>query len=128
MRFLANENFPRAAVEELEKGGHDVVWVRVAAPGASDSDVLAWALREARVLLTFDKDFGEVARTAALPATCGIVLFRLPMPNPSDVGRRLANALMSRDDWVGHFSIIEPGRIRMRPLEKRMSRTGGRRE
>ena len=101
MRFLANENFPRAAIAALEKAGHDVVWVRLAAPGANDSDVLSWAAREERILLTFDKDFGEIARSASLPASCGVVLFRIPMPN--DVGTRLADAIAARDDWMGNF-------------------------
>ena len=72
MRLLANENFPGAAVTALEAAGHDVVWVRTAAPGTTDRDVLAWAAREERVLLTFDKDFGELARGSALPRTCGL--------------------------------------------------------
>ena len=116
MRFLANENFPGAAVKALESAGHDVVWVRAAAPGTSDRDVLAWTVRDERILLTFDKDFGELARTSALPATCGIVLFRMPMPRPGDAGQRLADLISERDDWVGHFSVMEPGRIRMRPI------------
>ena len=116
MRFLANENFPGTAVVALIAAGHDVVWVRNTAPGMSDPDVLAWAARDERTLLTFDKDFGELARASALPGTCGVVLFRITMPNPSDIGPRLCNLLMSREDWVGHFSVIEPGRIRMRPL------------
>lgn len=114
MRFLANENFPGAAVAVLAGDGHDVVWVRAAAPGMSDPDVLAWAIREGRVLLTFDKDFGELARASALPSACGVVLFRMPMPRPGDVGRRLAGLIAARDDWAGHFSVIEPGRVRMR--------------
>jgi predicted nuclease of predicted toxin-antitoxin system len=69
MRLLADENFPRAAVGALRDAGHDVVWVRTAAPGARDFDLLTWAAREGRVLLTFDKDFGEVARSTDLPAT-----------------------------------------------------------
>lgn len=81
MRFLANENFPGAAVVALEAAGHDVVWLRVAAPGTSDSDVLAWAIREQRILLTFDKDFGELARRSKLPTTCGIVLFACRFQN-----------------------------------------------
>jgi Domain of unknown function (DUF5615) len=116
MRFPANENFPGAAVRALQEGGHDTLWVRIAAPGAGDLEVLARAARERRILLTFDKDFGELARTSALPSTCGIVLFRIPMPGAGDVGRRLADLIMSRDDWAGHFSIVEPGRVRMRPL------------
>jgi hypothetical protein len=35
MRFLTNENFPGAAVRALQASGHDVVWVRTAAPGFS---------------------------------------------------------------------------------------------
>jgi hypothetical protein len=107
MRFLANENFPGAAVTALKAAGHDVVWVRIAAPGATDQDVLAWAAREQRILLTFDKDFGELAR---------VVLLRMPMPRPADVGQRLASLVTARDDWAGHFSVIEPGRVRMRAL------------
>lgn len=116
MRFLANENFPGAAVEALESRGHDVVWVRTVAPGMDDADILAWATREERILLTFDKDFGELARAYALPVTCGIVLFRMPMPPPHTVGRRLSDLVTARDDWVGHFSVVEPGRVRMRRL------------
>jgi predicted nuclease of predicted toxin-antitoxin system len=71
MRFLANENFPGAAVTALQAAGHDVVWVRIAAPGTTDPDVLAWAARDERMLLTLDKDFGELARGSALPRTCG---------------------------------------------------------
>jgi hypothetical protein len=98
MRFLANENFPGAAVTALEAAGHDVVWVRIAAPGTTDPDVLAWAARDER------------------SRTCGVVLLRMPMSRPSDVGQRLADLITARGDWAGNFSIIEPGRVRMRPL------------
>ena len=82
----------------------------------SDPDVLGWAARDERILLTFDKDFGELARASALPRTCGVLLFRVPMPNPGDVGPRLSGLIASRDDWAGNFSVIESGRIRMRPI------------
>jgi predicted nuclease of predicted toxin-antitoxin system len=61
MRFLADENFPGDAVTSLRSVGHDVVWIRTEAPGTTDQDVLARSLEDARVLLTFDKDFGELA-------------------------------------------------------------------
>jgi predicted nuclease of predicted toxin-antitoxin system len=117
MRFLANENFPGAAVAAIEAAGHDIVWVRIEAPGASDPDVLARAVREERILLTFDKDFGELARGSALPITCGVVLLRVPVPKPGVVGQLLANLITARDDWAGHFSVIELGRVRMRSLQ-----------
>jgi len=115
MRFLANENFPGEAVTALQAAGHDVSWVRALAPGINDQDVLAWAVRECRVLLTFDKDFGELAWSCGLPTACGIVLFRIAIP-PPNVGATLAARISERNDWPGHFSVIEPGRIRMRPL------------
>jgi predicted nuclease of predicted toxin-antitoxin system len=116
MRFLANENFPGTAIQVLEKLGHDVTWVRITAPATSDDDVLAWAIREERILLTFDKDFGELARASALPKTCGVVLFRTPMAKPGAVGQRIAELIAARDDWAGHLAVVEPGRVRMRPL------------
>jgi predicted nuclease of predicted toxin-antitoxin system len=117
MRFLADENIPGEAVAQLTAAGHDVVWIRGAAPGMADAEIVAWAAREGRVVLTFDKDFGELAWNAGLPASCGIVLFRLPMLRAADVGVQLAARLSERDDWAGHFAVIEPGRVRLRPLK-----------
>jgi predicted nuclease of predicted toxin-antitoxin system len=61
MRFLADENIPGDAVAELEAAGHDIISIRIAAPGSKDEDVLALAVRETRIILTFDKDFGELS-------------------------------------------------------------------
>jgi hypothetical protein len=119
MRFLADENFPGAAVSALEKSGHDVSWIRTRAPGLADADVLAIAIQEARVLLTFDKDFGERARSSVMPAESGIVLFRLPMP-PAGEAARVADVVTARSDWVGHFSVVQPGRVRMRSFRPRI--------
>ncbi|MBD1846942.1 DUF5615 family PIN-like protein [Cyanobacteria bacterium FACHB-63] len=77
MRFLANENFPGDAVEALRQADHDVVWIRTDAPGISDPEVLSRAQAEERILLTFDKDFGELAFRSQLPAASGIILFRV---------------------------------------------------
>ncbi|MGH6628534.1 MAG: DUF5615 family PIN-like protein [Burkholderiales bacterium] len=119
MRFLANENFPGDAVSALRDRGHDVAWVRTDAPGASDQEVLALAQRDGRILVTFDKDFGELAWRASLPAESGIVLFRIPMPAPERVGEELAATLTSRQDWNGNFAVVEPGRVRIRQLPPR---------
>jgi hypothetical protein len=117
MRFLADENFPGPAVRTLASRGHDVVWVRLTSPGASDQEILAQALSEERVLLTFDKDFGDLARRSPLRGSSGVVPFRMPMPGRDRVGLVIADAITARDDWVGHFSVVEPGRVRMRPIK-----------
>ena len=116
MKLLANENFPSDAVEALRASGHDVLWVRTAFPGASDPRVLERASVEQRVLLTFDKDFGELAFRWGLPATSGIILFRMRLISPAHISRAAVSAIGSRKDWAGHFSVVEEGRVRMTAL------------
>jgi predicted nuclease of predicted toxin-antitoxin system len=118
MRFLADENFPGAAVRALRQRGFAVDWVREISPGAADEAVLAWAIRESAVILTFDKDFGELAWRARLPATCGIILFRTRTPKAAEAGSFLTRLVEQRDDWCGHLTVIEPGRLRMRAFAR----------
>jgi predicted nuclease of predicted toxin-antitoxin system len=113
MRLLANENFPAEAVEALRSRGHEVAWVRLDAPGSSDRQVLDRAVAEDRLRLTFDKDFGELAFRAGLPASCVVVLFRMRLTSPSQVAQRTVAALESRADWVGHFAVVLDDRVRM---------------
>lgn len=113
MRLLANENFPGGAVEALRVRGHDVAWVRIDNPGAKDADVLARATAEHRILLTFDKDFGELAFHQGLTAPSGIILFRIPTNSPSYVAQRAVTVLESRTDWSGNFAVIEERRLRI---------------
>jgi predicted nuclease of predicted toxin-antitoxin system len=105
MQFLANENFPFDAVDAVRALGHDVAWVRVDSPGSKDHDVLARAVSEQRTLLTFDKDFGDLAFQHGLPATCGIVLFRVQATSSAALGTQVAKAIQSRTDWAGQFSV-----------------------
>jgi len=116
MRILANENFPGDAVAKLRERGHDVAWGRTDAPGMSDQEVLKRAEVEDRVLITFDKDFGELAFRAKLPPSTGIVPFRISAPSPAYVVRVAVTALESRMDWAGHFTVVEDTRMRMTRL------------
>jgi predicted nuclease of predicted toxin-antitoxin system len=116
MRILANENFPAEAVAALRAAGHDVAWVRTDTPGMRDEDVLRRAQAETRIVVTFDKDFGELAFRAGLPASSGVVLFRISAPSSAHVARVAVSALGSRDDWPGHFSVIDDRHVRMTPL------------
>ncbi|CAJ0889225.1 hypothetical protein AMST5_03945 [freshwater sediment metagenome] len=88
-----------------------------AARGVSDARVLEIALEHARILLTVDKDFGELAWNSGLPASCGVILFRLPTPAATSISATLCARIEERNDWVGHFSVVEPGRVRMRALK-----------
>lgn len=114
MKWLADENIPRAVLRGLRVLGEDVVGVAEAAAGSDDRNVFAWARREGRILLTFDKDFDELFEASPLPQPSGLALIRLAMSPPRDVANLIVRILMSRDDWGGCFSVIERDRIRMK--------------
>lgn len=116
MRILANENFPLDAVMLLGGEGHDVWWARTEAPGMTDREVLDQARRDNRLIVTFDKDFGELAFHARLPITTGIVLFRLKAQSSSELANFISSVLRSRDDWFGDFAVIDNFRVRLRAL------------
>ncbi|MDX1417324.1 MAG: DUF5615 family PIN-like protein [Candidatus Promineifilaceae bacterium] len=92
--------------------------MRTDAPGSAEPDVLTRAQEENRILITFDKDFGELAFHSSLPAHCGVVLFRISMSSPEYVARVALPALEKQADWSGHFSVVEDKRIRMTPLPR----------
>lgn len=119
MQMLANENFPRVAVEALQEQGHDVLWARTDMPGASDDQVLQRSQDEGRVLVTFDKDFGELAFRWGLGGSCGVILFRLGLRSPEVATQRILDVVASRSDWIGHFAVVEETRIRIRSLPAR---------
>ena len=116
MRLLANENLPADAVSALREAGHDVAWIRTDAPGSSDKDILTRAVAESRTLITLDKDFGELAYHSQLPASCGIILFRIAIPTSEYLARVAVATLASRTDWAGQFAVVEESRVRMRTL------------
>jgi predicted nuclease of predicted toxin-antitoxin system len=119
--LLADENLPHEVVAALRRGGHDVAWVREQMPGSSDQRVLEKAQAEQRIILTFDKDFGELAFHRGLPATCGVILFRIPTRSPAQTTVLILKAIDERSDWAGHFSVVEADRIRMTPLRSSAS-------
>jgi predicted nuclease of predicted toxin-antitoxin system len=116
MRLCANENVPEDCVIQLRQAGHEVSWLREAAPGSSDADVLIRAWAEKRLLITFDKDFGELVFRHGVKASHGIVLLRIAQTTPRAVAERVTAVLSSRDDWAGHFTVVDDFAVRMRPL------------
>jgi predicted nuclease of predicted toxin-antitoxin system len=116
VRFLANENVSTTVIKERRERGIDVLSVKESMRSAADDVILSRAQVEQRIVLTHDKDFGELAFRAHLHASCGIILLRLSGLEPELDNRRILEALDSRTDRPGHFSVITDTRIRMRPL------------
>ena len=116
MRLCANENMGADTVARLRLAGHDVLWIRETAPGIPDVAVLARAQGEGRLLLTFDKDFGELVFHRGATASCGIILFRITQPSATQVAEKICAIIASRTDWEGHYSVVDDTTIRMRKL------------
>ena len=116
MRLCADENFPALAVNLLQKQGHNIVSVAQLGRKIDDTKILALAQEEQLILLTFDKDFGELAFHRGLPASAGIILFRVEFTTPLDLAERLVRIVESRNDWSGFFSVVTDKVVRQRKL------------
>lgn len=116
LRILANENLSGTVIRELRKHGHDVVSVKESMRSEKDPVILARAQSEKRLVISHDKEFGELAFRFGLPADCGVVLIRLTGADPDSDNQRVLDVLESREDWSGHFTVVTDDRIRMRPL------------
>jgi hypothetical protein len=88
---------------------------RKSCPAPRIGQVLERAHAEDRVVVTFDKDFGELAVRFQLPVV-GVILLRLSGSSPAADNTRAAGAIASRNDWPGHFAVVTDDRIRLRPL------------
>jgi predicted nuclease of predicted toxin-antitoxin system len=117
IRLLADENVPRATVDSLRIAGLDVSAVIEHMPGASDAAVLEFARSEKRLLLTFDRDFGElIYRRGELPPP-GVVYFRFLPIDPEESARILRSLLEHSEITLsGRFTVVTRDQVRQRPL------------
>ncbi len=86
----------------------------VACPGARDEELVALAIAEARIVVSDDKDFGNLAFQHGL-RPMGLILMRLPGYLPAAKATRVVAAL-KRSSASGCILVIEPARVRRRQL------------
>ncbi len=119
MRLLADENFPRPAVEALRAEGHDVLWARTDCAGWKDIVLLTLAESEARIVLTLDKDFWQLAVQRRIPSEqSGVVLFRVHPATPENLYPLVRAFVEANRAWAGHISIITAYGIQMLPTRR----------
>lgn len=114
MKLLADEGIDAAVVARLRSAGHEVTYIAELDPGIDDEQVLTLATAEAAVLLTADKDFGELVFRRR-QVTAGVLLVRLPGLAPVRKAA-LVNLVVNRyqDQLLGAFAVIRPGSVRVR--------------
>lgn len=116
MNLLADENIRQAIVDRLRLDGHVVWYVVEMEPGVSDDVVLDLANREGALLLTADKDFGELVFRLGRVAS-GVILVRLAgLPNSSKA-TIIAEAIAKySEELLGAFAVITPTTVRIRSI------------
>ena len=116
MRLLADAHISRAMVAYLHGLGHDVLHVATLAPRMSDSTILKRAATDGRVVLTADKDFGELC-FLRLISCAGVVLLRLNAPSETtrlDIFKRFWPVI--EQNAGGHFVVVTNTFVRRSPL------------
>jgi predicted nuclease of predicted toxin-antitoxin system len=115
-RLLANENVPLPSVVLLRNAGFDVLAIAQSNPGLSDRAVLDMAASEARWIVTFDRDYGELIFAKNFPPPPALILVRLRSYRPEDPGRLLIEMLEQPARFDRQFVVVEESSIRIRPL------------
>ncbi|MEW6209803.1 MAG: DUF5615 family PIN-like protein [Acidobacteriota bacterium] len=118
MNLLADESVERQIVERLRQDGHDVLYVAEMEPGISDDIVLERANENRALLLTADKDFGELIFHQNRLNASGVALLRLAGMTPERKAELTATFFHEhKEDLSKTFIVIAQGSIRIRHRE-----------
>lgn len=116
MKLLLDACVWGRAADELRAAGHDVIWVGAWADDPGDDAVLAIANQESRIVVTIDKDFGELAVKEHRPHHGILRIVGFSARQRSQVC--LAAVAAHGDELAaGALVTAEPGRLRIRPPE-----------
>jgi len=117
--FLANENFPKPSVNILRENGFEVKSIQEDSPGISDEEVIKIALGLNLIILTFDRDYGELIFRHSKDLPPSVVFFRDKGNDPTFAARILLNLLSNSDVSINNaFTVIEEKSIRQRFYQK----------
>lgn len=115
MRFVADENVDAGIVQALRRAGYDVLSVAEMAPSIPDCDVLALANESDALLITADKDFGELVFRQRL-MHAGVLLIRLYGLDETVKAALIASQIHRHgQELPGAFSVLTPDALRIRP-------------
>ena len=118
MWFLANENFPLSSIRLIRENGYRISSILEDSPGIKDEEVLEIAANNDQLILTFDRDYGELNFRKKLPGPEGIVYYRITPLSPNEPALLLFEMLkLPGFSLYGMFTTVERDRSRQRPLK-----------
>lgn len=112
--FLADENIPLYVVKQLRKEGYNVISVTEEFAGSSDEKILELSSRNKWVLITFDKDFGELIYKQKYNKPYGIILMRVTPKSPEYILQLLKWLLLQRSiSFEANFVVLNKDKVRV---------------
>ncbi|MBC8183333.1 DUF5615 family PIN-like protein [candidate division KSB1 bacterium] len=116
MKFLADENVEKPIVDWLRNNGFDVLYVSEFAKSSPDDELLEKANQEYRILLTNDKDFGELVFLQR-KSSSGVILMRFTNDDSSNKVKHISHLVTNyRDKLEGNFTVISETKVRFRNI------------
>ena len=117
IKFLADVNVEKSVVEYLLEKKYDTKWIPEYNCEMLDDELLHWANIENRVIITNDKDFGELIFLQKKIST-GIILFRVREQRAENKVNLIKHLLENFSEKIlNHFIVITGEKIRIIPLE-----------
>jgi len=114
MNLLADESVDAPIVRTLRADGHNVLYVAEMNPSIADEEVLEQANAAQALLMTGDKDFGELVFRLH-KVTLGVILVRLSGLSSPLKTRLVSDALRVHGNEMPHaFTVVSPGMVRIR--------------
>jgi len=115
IKLLANENFPIASVRYLKNEGFDIRYVGLENAGITDKEVMDLSTAEDRLIITFDRDYGELIFKFEHKPPAGVIYLRLFDFNPEYPGKFLKDIITNRNiTFRGMFTVIDERGIRQK--------------
>ncbi len=115
MKLLANENIPAKSVHYLRSRGFDILSIGMDDPGISDAAVMAIAISQERIILTFDRDYGELIFRYNYKPASGVIYLRLDQYEPEEPGLIIEKIITNTEiEFTRALTVIDKNGIRQR--------------
>ena len=115
IKLLADENFLLASIEILANNKYDILSISRFHSGMSDADIITLANQEQQLILTFDRDFGQLIFKEGLLPKSGVFYFRLLQFQPAQPAQVVLELLCKPEFEVeGTITVIEENFIRQK--------------
>jgi predicted nuclease of predicted toxin-antitoxin system len=113
LRFLADESCDFGVVKALRAEGYDVLALTEIMSRSVDTEVIAQAYQEKRILLTEDKDFGQLVFASQVDSA-GVILIRYPGSARTSLQKAVVKLVREKPNEIRNaFVVMQPGHIRV---------------